>query len=83
MKGEKAPKIKIAQVPEKSEKGILKAKTAPKANSKKEVKIYGESSGREDQSEYSSDAVGDSSDEKSKRSSVQALSGDEDIDQLY
>ena len=48
MKGKKAPKIKIAQVPEKSEKGILKAKAVPKANGKKEVKIHDESSENED-----------------------------------
>lgn len=82
-KGTKQPKIKIAkQVPD---KGILKVKAAQKANAKKEVKIHDESSENAGQSEYSSDLNidDDSYEEKSKQSSVQALSGDEDIDELY
>jgi hypothetical protein len=67
------------------DKGILKVKAAQKANAKKEVKIHDERSEHEGQSDYSSDLNidDDSYEEKSKESSVQALSGDEDIDELY
>ena len=45
--------------------------------------IHDDSSEGNDISEYSSDILNDSLDAKSKHSSFQALSGDEDIDTLY
>ena len=65
------------------DKGILKNKVNKSSSHKRGVTINDDSSDNQDVSDYSSDGLNDSLEEKSKHSSYQALSGDEDIDTLY
>ena len=61
----------------------MKNKVGRNQSQKRGVTINDDSSEGHDISDYSSDVLNDSLEAKSKRSSYQALSGDEDIDTLY